>query len=101
MHTTAATQSVKAGDIRYACRPFGRAHGVPLLFMQHFRGGRPRQRDSRRGTSLAVCGLAASLAAAALAAPAAAASPPSLIAQAKAAMQRKDAVEEAYGAIPF
>jgi hypothetical protein len=100
-HTTAPTQFVEAGDIRHAYRPVGRAHGVPPLFMLHFRGGQPGQRDVRRGTSLAVRGLAATLAAAALVAPAAAAAQPSLMAQAKAAMQRKDAVEEAYGAIPF
>jgi hypothetical protein len=65
-------------------------------------GQQRRQRDVRRGrSSLAVPGLAATLAAAALVAAAPAAAQPSLIAQAKAAMQRKDAVEEAYGAIPF
>ena len=72
------------------------------------RGGRPTgerqrgQRDVLRGrSSLAVRGLAAILAAAALVAPAAAVAMPSLIVQAKAAMRRLDAVEEAYGAIPF
>ena len=39
MHTTAPTQFVEAGGIRYAYRRFGQEEGVPLLFMQHFRGG--------------------------------------------------------------
>jgi hypothetical protein len=74
----------------------GRTGGRPTREQQ------PGQRDVRRGrSSLAVPGLVAALAAAALVAPTAAAAQSSVIAQAKAAMQRKDAVEEAYGAIPF
>jgi pimeloyl-ACP methyl ester carboxylesterase len=37
-HATAPTQFVEANGIRFAYRRFGKA-GVPLLFMQHFRGG--------------------------------------------------------------
>jgi hypothetical protein len=79
---------------------------TPNLIRQ--KGGRPTcelepgQQIARRACSrLAVRGLAATVAAVALVAPAVAAAQPSLIAQAQAAMQRKDAVEEAYGAIPF
>jgi hypothetical protein len=62
----------------------------------------PGQRDAPRGrSSLAVRGLAAALAAAALIAPASAAAKPSLIAQAKTAMQRENAVEESHHEIPF
>jgi hypothetical protein len=70
-------------------------------------GGAARERQSgqrrvRRGTrSLAVRGLAATVAAAALVAPAAAAAGPSLIAQAKAAVQRQNALDEARHIIPF
>ena len=38
-HRTAPTQFVVAGGIRFAYRGFGRAGGVPLVFVQHFRGG--------------------------------------------------------------
>jgi len=39
MHVTAPTQYVEANGIRFAHRRFGKETGVPLLFMQHFRGG--------------------------------------------------------------
>jgi hypothetical protein len=48
-----------------------------------------------------VRGVAATLAAAALVTPAAAATRPSVIAQAKTAVQRQDAVDEAHHVIPF
>jgi pimeloyl-ACP methyl ester carboxylesterase len=38
-HLTAPTQFVEADGIRFAYRRFGIKTGVPLLFMQHFRGG--------------------------------------------------------------
>jgi pimeloyl-ACP methyl ester carboxylesterase len=38
-HVTAPTQFVEANGIRFAYRRFGIETGVPLLFMQHFRGG--------------------------------------------------------------
>jgi pimeloyl-ACP methyl ester carboxylesterase len=38
-HTTAPTQFVDANGIRFAYRRFGKNTGVPLIFMQHFRGG--------------------------------------------------------------
>jgi pimeloyl-ACP methyl ester carboxylesterase len=38
-HQTAPTQFVEANGIRFAYRRFGNAAGVPLVFMQHFRGG--------------------------------------------------------------
>ena len=38
-HVTAPTQFVEANGIRFAYRRFGQTNGVPLLFMQHFRGG--------------------------------------------------------------
>ena len=38
-HTTAPTRYVEAGGIRYAYRHFGADTGIPLLFLQHFRGG--------------------------------------------------------------
>jgi pimeloyl-ACP methyl ester carboxylesterase len=38
-HITAPTQFVQTNGIRFANRRFGRDSGVPLLFMQHFRGG--------------------------------------------------------------
>src|ERR1700724_672191 len=38
-HETAPTQFVEANGIRFAYRRFGRPGGVPLVFMQHFRGG--------------------------------------------------------------
>jgi pimeloyl-ACP methyl ester carboxylesterase len=38
-HVTAPTQFVEANGIRFAYRRFGKQAGVPLLFMQHFRGG--------------------------------------------------------------
>jgi len=36
---TASTQFIEANGIRFAYRRFGIETGVPLLFMQHFRGG--------------------------------------------------------------
>ena len=36
---TAPTQFVEATESRFAYRQFGMATGVPLVFMQHFRGG--------------------------------------------------------------
>lgn len=38
-HADAPTQFLAAGGIRYAYRRFGAAHGTPLIFLQHFRGG--------------------------------------------------------------
>src|SRR3984893_3114244 len=38
-HQTAPTQFVEANGIRFAYRRFGNAARVPLVFMQHFRGG--------------------------------------------------------------
>ena len=38
-HVTAPTLFVEANRIRFAYRRFGQKTGVPLLFMQHFRGG--------------------------------------------------------------
>ena len=38
-HVTAPTQFIEANGIRFAHRRFGKQDGVPLLFMQHFRGG--------------------------------------------------------------
>jgi pimeloyl-ACP methyl ester carboxylesterase len=38
-HVTAPTQFVEANGIRFGYRRFGRDSGIPLLFMQHFRGG--------------------------------------------------------------
>ena len=38
-HVTAPTLFAEANGIRYAYRRFGEETGVPLLFMQHFRGG--------------------------------------------------------------
>jgi pimeloyl-ACP methyl ester carboxylesterase len=38
-HMTAPTQFVEENGIRFAYRRFGIEAGVPLLFMQHFRGG--------------------------------------------------------------
>src|SRR5262245_1588077 len=35
---TAPTQYVEANGIRYAYRRFGKAGGVPLVLLQHFRG---------------------------------------------------------------
>jgi pimeloyl-ACP methyl ester carboxylesterase len=37
-HVTAPTQFVEANGIRYAYRRFGKETGVPMVFMQHFRG---------------------------------------------------------------
>jgi pimeloyl-ACP methyl ester carboxylesterase len=37
-HHTAPTQLVNAGDVQLAYRRFGASSGVPLLFLQHFRG---------------------------------------------------------------
>ena len=52
-HNTAPTEFVKANGIRFAYRRFGRTTGVPLLFMQHFRGAwttgtLPSPTDSRQ-----------------------------------------------------
>jgi pimeloyl-ACP methyl ester carboxylesterase len=38
-HVSAPTQYAKANGLRFAYRRFGQKSGVPLLFMQHFRGG--------------------------------------------------------------
>jgi pimeloyl-ACP methyl ester carboxylesterase len=38
-HVTAPTMFVEANGNRFAYRHFGQETGVPLLFMQHFRGG--------------------------------------------------------------
>ena len=38
-HVTAPTRFVDAQGIRYAYRRFGNEAGVPLIFLQHFRGG--------------------------------------------------------------
>src|SRR5258705_2099123 len=37
-HQTALTQFVEANGIRFACRRFGNAAGIPLVFNQHFTG---------------------------------------------------------------
>ena len=61
----------------------------------------PRKAGRRGRSSLAICGFAACLAAAAVVAPAEAAATPTLIAQAKAGMQREDVTAEAHHTIPF
>ena len=38
-HVTAPTRFIEAQGIRYAYRRFGNEAGVPLIFLQHFRGG--------------------------------------------------------------
>jgi pimeloyl-ACP methyl ester carboxylesterase len=38
-HNTAPTQIVEAGGVRYAYRRFGSGPGLPLICLQHFRGG--------------------------------------------------------------
>jgi pimeloyl-ACP methyl ester carboxylesterase len=38
-HVTAPTQFVEANGIRFAYRRFGQESGIPLVFLQHFRGG--------------------------------------------------------------
>ena len=38
-HVTAPTKFVEANGIRYAYRLFGNDSGIPLIFLQHFRGG--------------------------------------------------------------
>jgi hypothetical protein len=38
-HMTAPTQFLEVKGIRFAYRRFGKETGVPLVFMQHFRGG--------------------------------------------------------------
>ena len=69
---------------------------------RRMRERQPGQRDAgRRHGSLASRGIAAGLAAAALVAPAAAGAKPSLVAQAKATMQRQDTRGEARHKIPF
>jgi pimeloyl-ACP methyl ester carboxylesterase len=37
-HETAPTRFIEANGIRYAYRSFGKESGVPLVFLQHFRG---------------------------------------------------------------
>ena len=37
-HETAPTRFIEANGIRYAYRRFGKEFGVPLVFLQHFRG---------------------------------------------------------------
>jgi hypothetical protein len=37
-HQTAPTQFVEANGIRFACRRFGKAGGVPIVFNQHYTG---------------------------------------------------------------
>ena len=37
-HQTAPTQFVETNGIRFAYRRFGKPHGVPLVFNQHFTG---------------------------------------------------------------
>lgn len=37
-HETAPTRFIEANGIRYAYRRFGKESGVPLVFLQHFRG---------------------------------------------------------------
>jgi pimeloyl-ACP methyl ester carboxylesterase len=37
-HQSAPTQFVEANGIRFAYRRFGKLHGVPLVFNQHFTG---------------------------------------------------------------
>lgn len=37
-HQTAETQFVEAKGVKFAYRRFGRAGGVPLLFLMHFTG---------------------------------------------------------------
>ena len=38
-HVTAPTRFVESDGIRFAYRRFGQESGIPLLFLQHFRGG--------------------------------------------------------------
>lgn len=38
-HVTSPTRFVEADGVRYAYRQFGSETGVPLVFLQHFRGG--------------------------------------------------------------
>jgi pimeloyl-ACP methyl ester carboxylesterase len=38
-HNTAQTRSIEANGINYAYRQFGAYTGIPLIFLQHFRGG--------------------------------------------------------------
>lgn len=38
-HVTAPTQFVEASGIRFAYRRFGQETAIPLVFLQHFRGG--------------------------------------------------------------
>ncbi|WP_218510785.1 alpha/beta fold hydrolase [Variovorax sp. dw_308] len=38
-HVDVPTQFIEAGGIRFAYRRFGATTGVPLIFLQHFRGG--------------------------------------------------------------
>jgi pimeloyl-ACP methyl ester carboxylesterase len=38
-HETVPTQFIEHNGIRFAYRRFGQASGIPLLFLQHFRGG--------------------------------------------------------------
>src|SRR5215470_13742880 len=38
-HNTAPTRFVEANGVRYAYRRFGTETGIPVVFLQHFRGG--------------------------------------------------------------
>jgi pimeloyl-ACP methyl ester carboxylesterase len=38
-HDTAPTKFILAGGVSYAYRRFGAATGIPIVFLQHFRGG--------------------------------------------------------------
>jgi pimeloyl-ACP methyl ester carboxylesterase len=38
-HNNALTEFVEVNDVRYAYRRFGANAGIPLVFLQHFRGG--------------------------------------------------------------
>jgi pimeloyl-ACP methyl ester carboxylesterase len=38
-HITAPTRFIEAGGVRFAHRRFGAPTGIPVLFLQHFRGG--------------------------------------------------------------
>jgi hypothetical protein len=72
-HMTAPTQFLEAKGIRFAYRRFREETGVPLVFMQHFRGGldhrdpatrngvlsgsRQREPQSRKGSTARVVAL--------------------------------------------
>src|SRR6201982_3482770 len=38
-HSTARTQFLEVGGVKYAYRRFGAANGTPVVCLQHFRGG--------------------------------------------------------------